>query len=156
MLVMPFYAFAVPHLAEVASDPHEVRRRFIRICAQYAALASVALLVLAAGSRLIVIHLFGVAYAEAAPLLLPLGAAIALGGLAFLFGQLPMALNRFGFIAAYAPALALEVTLLACFHRSLPEVALTLVVANVVTLLAMLPFLRPSLGSRTPAAGYSG
>jgi O-antigen/teichoic acid export membrane protein len=160
MLVMPFYAFAVPHLAEAASDWREVRRRFIGICLQYVALATVALVLLGTCSRFLVMLLFGPAYAAAAPLLLPLGTAIALGGLAFLFGQLPLATNRFGFIGAYAPALLLEVALLAGFHRTLPEVALTLIAANVVTLLSILPFLRRSPGPfhynhpDAPAAGH--
>ena len=40
MLVTPFYVFAVPHLVEARNDRDDLRRRFLRICAQYTALAA--------------------------------------------------------------------------------------------------------------------
>ncbi|MGH9421058.1 MAG: lipopolysaccharide biosynthesis protein, partial [Thermoanaerobaculia bacterium] len=62
MLVMPFVAFAVPHLVEALEDPTEVRRRFVRICAQYSILAAVAVAVIGFGRRAIILLLFGREY----------------------------------------------------------------------------------------------
>lgn len=140
VLVMPFFALAVPHFVEAATDRAELRRRFLRICLQYAALASLAVAAFGIAGTRIATTFFGVAYAGAAPLLLPLSGAIALSGLVFLMCQLPVSRNRFGFIGAYAGGLALEVALLALRHGSLHEVTLVLLAANAVTLLLILPF----------------
>jgi O-antigen/teichoic acid export membrane protein len=142
MLVMPFVAFAVPHLVEALGDPAEVRRRFVRICAQYSILAAVAVAVIGSGSRLIIALLFGPGYGPAAGLLLPLSAAIALSGLVFLVCQLPVASNRFAFVKWYALGLLVEIAGLARFHRTLLDIALVLIIANVITLMLILPHLR--------------
>lgn len=145
MLVMPFYALAVPHFIEVLSDRAELRRRFLRICLQYTGLASLAVAAFGIAGIRIATTFFGIAYAGAAPLLLPLSGAIALSGLVFLMCQLPVSRNRFGFIGAYAAGLALEVALLALRHGTLHEVTLVLLAANVVTLVLILPFVRSAL-----------
>lgn len=145
MVVMPFYAMAVPQFIEAADDHAELRRRFVRICAQYSALAALAVAAFGIAGDRIDTLLFGRAYAGAAPLLLPLSGAIALSGLVFLICQLPVARNRFAFIGAYAAGLACEVALLALMHGTLREITLALLVANGVTLALILPFVRSSL-----------
>lgn len=145
MVVMPFYAIAVPQFIEAGDNHAELRRRFVRICLQYSALAAVAVAAFGIAGDRIDTLLFGRAYASAAPLLLPLSGAIALSGLIFLMCQLPVARNRFAFISAYAAGLAFEVVLLALMHGTLREVTLALVAANAVTLALILPFVRSSL-----------
>jgi O-antigen/teichoic acid export membrane protein len=147
MLVMPFVAFAIPHLVEVAGEPAEMRRRFIRICTQYTVLALSAVTMIGSCSQLIVRFLFGTGYAPAAGLLLPLSAGAALSGFVFLVCQLPVATNRFGFVKWYALGLLGELSGIAAFHRRLIDIALVLIITNVITLALVAPFLR--------ARGYS-
>lgn len=139
MLVMPFVAFAVPHLVEVIGDEAEVRRRFVRICRQYGILATAAVAVIGACRKVIMSLLFGPEYGPAAGLLLPLSVAIALSGLVFLICQLPVAANRFGFVKWYAVGLFVEIAGLAGFHRKLTEIPMILIIANMITLALMLP-----------------
>jgi O-antigen/teichoic acid export membrane protein len=145
MLVLPFFALAVPHFVEAESDAAELRRRFIRVCLSYALLAALAVAVLGGASSFIATLFFGARYAAAAPLLLPLSGAIALAGLVFLMCQLPAARNRFAFVGAYAAGLTLEIALLASRHGTLHEVTFVLLAANAVTLLLILPFVLSSL-----------
>jgi len=156
MLVMPFCAFALPRLVAAAGDPDEARRRFLRICAAYAALAAAAVAILGGASGWIVRLLFGAPYAAAAPLLLPLGGAIALSGLVYLAAQLPVSRNDFRFLGAYAIGLAVDVALLALHHGGALQTAHAVLAADAVTLLLVLPFLRQSPSPRTPAAASSG
>jgi O-antigen/teichoic acid export membrane protein len=142
MLVMPFVAFAVPHLVEVLHDAAEIRRRFARIVVQYIVLAAIAVTVLGLGSRVIISMLFGREYGPAARLLLPLSAAIALSGLVFLLCQLPVATNRFAFVKWYAFGLLIELAALATFHRTLLDIPLVLIVTNAIALVLMIPHLR--------------
>ena len=142
MLVMPFVAFAVPHLVEAAADRAEVRRRFTRICLEYAALSVAALLVVAFAGERIVILILGSGYAAAGPLLLPLSTAFALSGSVFLLCQLPVAMNRFRFVGWYALGLAIDLGGLILFHRTLMQVACVLIAANLIALLLVAPHLR--------------
>ena len=137
MLVMPFCAFALPRLA---AEPAEAWRRFVRICAAYVALAALAVAILGGASGWIVRTLFGAPYAAAAPLLFPLGGAIALSGLVYLACQLPVSRNRFRFLIPYAAGLVIDVVVLALRHGSALQVAHAIVAANAVTLLLVLPF----------------
>jgi len=149
MLVLPFFALAVPHFVEAGADSAELRRRFLRVCVSYSLLAALAVAVLGGASSFIATRFFGARYAAAAPLLLPLSGAIALAGLVFLMCQLPAARNRFAFVGAYAAGLTLEIALLAWRHGTLHEVTLVLLAANAVTLLLILPFV---LSQLTPGA----
>ncbi|HEV7573150.1 MAG TPA: hypothetical protein VGQ21_16740 [Thermoanaerobaculia bacterium] len=142
MLVMPFVAFAVPHLVEVLNDAAEIRRRFARIVIQYIGLAAGAVAVLGLASRTIIALLFGREYGPAASLLLPLSAGIALSGLVFLLCQLPVATNRFGFVKWYALGLLIELAGLAMFHRTLLAIPVVLIVTNAIALMLMIPHLR--------------
>jgi O-antigen/teichoic acid export membrane protein len=155
MLVMPFAAFALPRLAQ-AADAADLRRRFAAICLAYAALAALAVAILGGASAWIVRTLFGTPYAAAAPLLFPLGGAIALSGLVYLVCQLPASGNSFRFLAAYAAGLVLDAALIAVWHGSALQLARSVAAANALTLLLVLPFARRLPSPRTPAAACSG
>jgi uncharacterized protein YebE (UPF0316 family) len=126
------------------------------MCAQYGVLAAAAVAFFSIASRSIVTLLFGQRYIAGAHLLLPLSLAIATAGLTFLLCQLPVALNRFAFVPAYALGLGVEVVLLALWHPAPSTVAWLAVAANVLTLLLVFPFARRLPSPRTPAAACSG
>lgn len=149
MLVAPFYVFAVPHLVEARSDVETLRRRFTRICAQYSALAIVTVLAIALLRRQLVALFLGPGYVGAAALLVPLSVAIAIGGLTFIAGQLPMALGMFRFLPSYAAAYVLEIVAIAVWHQTMARVVYVLIAAQTLALLLMAVHVRTALVPRT-------
>ena len=134
MLVTPFYVFAIPHLAEARNDPDDLRRRFLRICAQYTALSAAAVIAIAILRRQLVAVLLGSAYANAQTLLVPISVAIAIGGLAFIVCQLPMTVGSFRFVPWYAAAYVGEIMAVSMWHTTLLRVVYIVIAAQLVAL----------------------
>lgn len=134
MLVTPFYVFAVPHLVEARNEPDELRRRFFRICAQYTALAAVGVLAIAVLRRQLVAIFLGAAYANAQTLLVPISIAIAIGGLAFIACQLPMAVGSFRFLPWYGAVYVAEIIAVTMWHPTMLHVVYIVIGAQVVAL----------------------
>jgi O-antigen/teichoic acid export membrane protein len=139
ILVPPFYVFAVPHLVEARNDAPELRRRFVRICARYVALAIAGVVVIALLRRQLIALLLGSAYLAAESLLVPISIAIAIGGLTFICSQLPMAAGRFRFLPSYAAAFGVEVLAVAVWHRTMLQVVFVVIAAQAVALLLLAP-----------------
>ena len=119
------------------NDRDELRRRFLRICAQYAALAAAAVIAIAILRRQLVAIFLGSAYANAQTLLVPISVAIAIGGLAFIACQLPMAVGSFRFLPWYAAVYVAEIVVVAVWHPTMLHVVYVVIGAQVVALAAI-------------------
>lgn len=138
MLVAPFSAFAVPFLVSALNDRRELRRRFFSVLLQYIVLAIGVVGAMAFFRRPLVLLLIGRDYAAAADYVVPIGIAVALGGLTFLLAHLPMSAGSFRFLKWYAAGFALEIAAVALWHDTRHDVILTVVAAQGLTLMVIL------------------
>lgn len=147
VLVSPFYVYSVTHLAEV-EDAAELRRRFWRLLASFAALQALAVVALFAVRKPLVALLLGPQYAQAADLILPLSIAVAIGGLTFIACQLPAARQRFDFLPWYVAGYLLELAAVAIWHKTITQLVVAIIAAQVATLALVSPAIVAALRPR--------
>lgn len=138
LLLMPLETLLLPRLSYLVQRREDAVRPMAKLTMLFLLFAAVPLLLFWLVPRLIVTMVFGTAYESAAPLLLPLAAAVLLLYLTYVAGQALISVGRPGPAYAFAVAVAVEVTLVTLFHQSLLQVAAILVMTRAATLLIVL------------------
>ncbi|HUP50021.1 MAG TPA: hypothetical protein VNA04_14650 [Thermoanaerobaculia bacterium] len=142
VLLMPLEALLIPRLTYLLERREPAAASMGRLLALFLAGVTLPLLLFAFAPRIIVTAIYGRAYGDAAPLLLPLGGAMILLVLAYLCGQVLISMGRARLVSAFAALVVVEVCLVIFIHDSLLTVALILVATRSAALLVMVLGLR--------------
>lgn len=137
VLVTPFVAQLLPVMSGLHERKLAVNSSLLRTCGAFVALGGVLLLAFALWPEPIVRTLFGEEFVAGAPLLLPLGASVLVGHIALLVAQAFLATRQVALLGAYLAGVALEVVLLAVWHRSLVQIVMLVLAVKIVTLVAL-------------------
>jgi O-antigen/teichoic acid export membrane protein/glycosyltransferase involved in cell wall biosynthesis len=149
VLVTPFVAQLLPVMTGLHERNLTVNRSLLRNCGAFVGLGSVLLLAFAVWSETIVRSLFGEAFIEGAPLLLPLGASVLLGHIALLIAQAFLATRRVALLGIYLGGAGLEVLVLGLWHRTLAEIVTLVLAVKLASLVALvIGWLHGSKGAR--------
>lgn len=155
-LVVPLYALSGPMLTRTHERNGDVFRAALRLTLGYLALTAVPLVVVALWPARIVALLFGVQYADAAPVLVPLCVVAMLSCTALMLSQAPLTVGDYRFVRVFALGAVLEIAGLALFHDSFREVLTVLFVAQgVALLLAIIVFLNSQKITRLGSSSNS-
>jgi O-antigen/teichoic acid export membrane protein len=152
VLVTPFSTLLLPMLAVLREQGRPLGGTIVRIGGYYAIAASLTLVAFALFARPLVGELYGPDYLDAASVLPVLAAALSLAALTSLLGLAFAALQRFGFLAAYAAGLVVEVIALILWHDSLRQVVTVLLIVQAATFVVLTVLLAQCV-RRSAAAG---
>lgn len=138
LIYAPFGVMMMPLFVDEAVKGGRPFLTLARVGSYFVGVAGIPVLILGLWSRQVLTLTLGSAFAQAAPLLLPLAGSALLGGISALIGNALAGLDRFRFLGLYLAGLVLEVVVLAVWHGSIENVALLVLLVQGITTGAMI------------------
>ena len=130
VMLMPLEALLLPRLTYLLERRERAIGPIARLASGFLLVGAIPLVLFALIPDVVMTAIYGRAYDDAAPLLLPLAAAMFLLYLSYLAGQVLISIGRPGLTFAFAALVAIEVAAVLFAHDSLRTVALILVMTR--------------------------
>lgn len=156
VLVTPFSVLLLPMLTAMYEQGRGVAGTFLRLCGYFLLLAAGPIVLFWLWPERVMLLLYGEAYVESAPFLLPLAGALVMGSLSALISQAFVSRNSFRFLVVYLPGMAAQVACLCVWHDSLQTVVTVVLAAQGCTLVMMAAYLIFDTSRRRNSSGAVG